>query len=102
MTANEESSDIAELASETVAPIEQELRQRLTVALRERDALAVESALLKAFLCGMQEASAQAAEAAIDQVDRTRGVGGELMARPASLNTRLPRLDPWAARYGED
>ncbi|HTU79873.1 MAG TPA: hypothetical protein VMF09_14055 [Solirubrobacteraceae bacterium] len=99
MAAGEQSEAIAELASETVAPIEEELRGRLTVALGERDLLALESALLKAFLSGMGAASAEV-ESMIDQLQNPRGVAGEMLASPGQVDQPLPRLDPWAARYG--
>jgi hypothetical protein len=100
MGANAESGAIFGLASETVAPIEGELRERLVANLGERDLVAVESALLKAFLGGMQAANAETAESLIDQQGGIPGMTGGLMSTLAELDLSLPRLDPWAERFG--
>ncbi|HUB72447.1 MAG TPA: hypothetical protein VL979_00245 [Solirubrobacteraceae bacterium] len=103
MAADERTSDVADLAAEAVAPIGEELRERLAAELDERDRLAVESALLKAFLNGMGAALAETPEPVIDE-----GVGfrqlGPARVEPAlgGPALELPQLDPWAQRYGED
>jgi hypothetical protein len=103
MDENDEPSQIAELATEAVAPIEQELRRRLDVELGERDVLAVETALLKAFLGGMGAGLAEAAETALERGPMAGRLGGErLPANVALEQPQLPHLDPWAQRYGED
>lgn len=101
MSASEDTNPIAALAEETVAPIKEELYGRLTVRVGERDALAVESALLKAFLVGMQAGEAETAgsEAAFE-LDQSTGHYGEQSVLPAQLDLPVPQLDPWAARYG--
>ena len=99
---NEDPSGITELASEEVAPIEQELRQRLACEVGEQDALAIETALLKAFLNGMRAAAAAAGEAAlIEQTDGLTGFGGAPVQRVQQFEAQLPWVDPWAARYGD-
>ncbi|HTW43802.1 MAG TPA: hypothetical protein VMD79_15960 [Solirubrobacteraceae bacterium] len=99
MSASEDADAIAGLASDTVAPIDEELRGRLTVRLGERDRLAVESALLKAFLVGMQAGVAESAESesALEQAVSSHG---EQVLLPAELSVALPQLDPWADRFG--
>jgi len=106
---SEQTNDIAELATEAVAPIEQELRRRLVAELGEQDVLAVETALLKAFIGGMGAGLAEAAEPQIEQgpiVDGGPFVGGfasRSVAANASFERQvLPDLDPWAERYRED
>jgi hypothetical protein len=101
MPASEESEALAELASETVAPIKQELLGRLDVQLGDRDALAVESALLKAFLGGMRAGSAEMAESVAEQIPVSEVFRGQPTISPAQPELPLPELDPWAARYGE-
>jgi hypothetical protein len=100
---NEDPSGITELATEAVAPIEQELRQRLVFEVGEQDALAIETALLKAFINGMRAGAAAAAETAEPLLDPPGGLTG-FGAGPAPpvqpLDPPLPWLDPWAARYG--
>ncbi|HEV3048610.1 MAG TPA: hypothetical protein VGY13_14745 [Solirubrobacteraceae bacterium] len=100
MGAEAESGAIAGLATEAVAPIEGELRERLEAELGERDLVAVESALLKAFLGGMQAANAETAETVIDQQGAVLGMTGGLVNTPAGLDLALPHLDPWAERFG--
>jgi len=102
MAADERSSEVADLAAEAVAPVGEELRGRLAVELDERDRLAVQSALLKAFLNGMGAALAETPEPVIDE-----GVGFRQLA-PARVQPalggpalELPQLDPWAERYGD-
>jgi hypothetical protein len=101
MAEGDESGGLTELAMETVAPIEQELRRRVTVELGERDIVAIESALLKAFLSGMQAGAAETADAAVEQDGMMQGRRGGAVLNLASLDLPLPRLDPWAARYGD-
>jgi len=100
---SEDPSGIAELATEAVAPIEQELRGRLAFEVGEQDALAIETALLKAFINGMRAGAAAAAETAEPLLERPGGLTG-FGAGPAPLvqplDPPLPWLDPWAARYG--
>jgi hypothetical protein len=96
-------SGVTELATEAVAPIEQELRQRLVFEVGEQDALAIETALLKAFINGMRAASAAAAETAEPLIEQARGLtgfGGSPMQSVQPLDSPLPWVDPWAARYG--
>ncbi len=70
---DEDPSGITELASEEVAPIEQELRQRLVFEVGEQDALAIETALLKAFINGMRAAAAAAAASAEPLIEQAGG-----------------------------
>jgi hypothetical protein len=99
--ASEDANTVAELASEAVAPIEQELRHRLQAEVGEQDLLAIESALLKAFLNGMGTGAAEQAEAAIDQVVPREGFAGQGLAPAVPPDqAQLPQLDPWAERYG--
>jgi hypothetical protein len=100
---NEDPDGITDLAGEEVAPIEQELRQRLVFEVGEKDALAIETALLKAFINGMRAAAAAAAETAdplVEQGGGLTGFGGPLLRNPQPRELRLPWVDPWAARYG--
>jgi hypothetical protein len=99
----EDPSGITELASEEVAPIEQELRQRLVVEVGEQDALAIETALLKAFINGMRAAAAAAvasAEPLIEQAGGLTGFGVPPVQSATAFESTLPWVDPWAARYG--
>jgi len=102
---SEDSSGILELATEAVAPIEEELRQRLDVQVGEQDSLAIETALLKAFINGMRAATADAAETAEPLIEEAAGLTG-FGAAPISISPlpdpSLPWVDPWAARYGGD
>lgn len=100
MAEHEELKGIAELATEAVAPIEQELRQRLVVSVSDRDSLAIEAALLKAFINGMHTAAAGAAEAVIEQTGALTTFGGRPIPAAAELDPPLPSMDPWADRYG--
>jgi hypothetical protein len=100
---DEDPSGITELASEEVAPIEQELRQRLVLEVGEQDALAIESALLKAFINGMRAAAAATAASAeplIEQAGGWTGFGAPPVQSAKALESSLPWVDPWAARYG--
>jgi hypothetical protein len=93
---------LVELASDSVAPFKQELRERLGVELDERDALAVESALLKVFLRGLAEGSAEASERVLDKGVEPllfSAFGGPSL-NPSELTPPVPDVDPWAARYG--
>jgi len=100
MTSSENSDSLAELASGAVAPIEQELRGRLDVEIGDRDLLAIESALLKAFVGGMRASLFEAAEAVVDRTG-SRDSRGEPYAAAVQLDRPLPWLDPWADRYAE-
>ncbi len=102
MSDEQDPTNLVELASDSVAPFKQELRKRLGVELDERDALAVESALLKAFLRGLAEGGAEASERVLDQ-----GVEPLLLSafggtppNPSELAPPVPDVDPWAERYG--
>jgi hypothetical protein len=98
---SEDPSGITELATEAVAPIEQELRQRLVFEVGEQDALAIETALLKAFINGMRAAAAAAAEPLIEQPGGPAGFGAGPFQAVPPLESALPWVDPWAARYGD-
>jgi hypothetical protein len=101
--ADQDPSGITELASEEVAPIEQELRQRLVCEVGEQDAVAIETALLKAFINGMRAAAAATAASAeplIEQAGGWTGFGAQPVQSVKPLEASLPWLDPWAARYG--
>ncbi|HEY2217635.1 MAG TPA: hypothetical protein VGH21_09060 [Solirubrobacteraceae bacterium] len=103
-----EQEEIEQLATEAVAPIDEELRQRLDSELADRDSLALESALLKAFVNGMRAGAGEVAERVIDSsaASTTFGVGGFGVGGPqptvGELNPELPWLDPWADRYGRE
>jgi hypothetical protein len=96
MTDSEDPTGIDELATASIAPIEEELRQRLLAELGDRDLLAVETALLKAFMNGMRVANSEATEATIDRAGLATGAP----IAPAELDVPLPPADLWAARYG--
>jgi len=102
---SEDSSGILELATEAVAPIEEELRQRLDVQVGEQDLLAIETALLKAFINGMRAATADTVENAEPLIEEAAGLTG-FGAAPIPISPlpdpSLPWVDPWAARYGDD
>jgi hypothetical protein len=99
---SEDPGGITELATESVAPIEAELRQRLVLEVGEQDLLAIETALLKAFLNGMRAAAAAAEsfDPLLEQPGGPTGVAPSPMQNIGSLGSPLPWLDPWAARYG--
>jgi hypothetical protein len=102
MSEQQDPTGLVELASDSVAPFKQELRERLGVELDERDALAVESALLKAFLRGLAEGGAETTERVLDQGVEPRllnAFGGPTL-KPSELAPPVPDIDPWAARYG--
>jgi hypothetical protein len=99
MTSGDDVSDVIELATGAVAPIEHELRRRLTVAIDERDALAIESALLKAFVNGFSAGSTEATETQIEQTGAVTADWGEQGAIPLQSPLDPPRIDPWAERY---
>jgi hypothetical protein len=103
----EELDEIEQLATEAVAPIDEELRQRLGSELTDRDSLALESALLKAFVNGMRAGAGEVAERVIDRSAASAGFGAAgFGAGPqptaGDLDPQLPRLDPWAERYGRE
>jgi hypothetical protein len=91
---------IVELAMESVAPVGEELRQRLAIQLDDRDATAVDTALLKAFMMGMREGSYDAVEKVVERGASGTGYGGPTVP-PAELEEHLPEVDPWAERYGQ-
>jgi hypothetical protein len=94
MAEDGDSERIVELASESVAPIEQELRQRLALALTDKESLAIETALLKAFINGMRTGSAETAERVVDGVVQPTGLGGRHRAArsPAAMAGPVGRL----------
>ncbi len=100
MAQEEDPTGVGALASEAVAPIEEELRQRLLVEVSDRDALAIETALLKAFINGMRAGAAGTSESMTEQIL----TGGTMASNPiplvAEIDPQLPWLDPWADRYG--
>jgi hypothetical protein len=100
MVDGEGTNNIVELVMEAVGPIEQELRGRLDAELDERDVLAIESALLKAFIGGMRTILAEQAELAVDQGPTVFGFRRRPFDASAVLDEeRLPTLDPWAQRH---
>jgi hypothetical protein len=99
MTERESSSGVVELATQAVAPIEEELRRRLTTDVGERDALAIETALLKAFMNGVSTGSTEAADLLIESAGAF-GTHGSEQLTAAQLDQPQPRIDPWAERYG--
>jgi hypothetical protein len=100
MAESEDPTGIAELATEAVAPIEEELRQRLVVAVDEQDQLAIETALLKAFINGMRAGAGEATERAMNQTGPPNSLGGRPPISAAQLDPPLPWMDPWAEKYG--
>jgi hypothetical protein len=102
----DESERIADLARESIAPIEQELRHRLLAEVGEGDLLAIESALLKAFLNGMRTRASETAQRVIDEsgvatsFGPTSPGGAHQILTAAELDPPLPWLDPWADRQG--
>jgi len=100
MAQGEDPNGVAELATEAVAPIEQELRQRLLVEVGEQDLLAIETALLKAFINGMRAGFAESAETVIERTTALTNLGGRQLPAAGELEPPLPRMDPWADRYG--
>jgi hypothetical protein len=100
MAQTEDPTGVIGLAGEAVAPLGEELRHRLTVEVGERDSLALETALLKAFINGMRTGSSQAAEVEMEQPGIGAGgwrtqIGGVLQPP-----LELPQIDPWAEKYG--
>lgn len=95
---SETSRAVADLASEAIGPLEQELRERVSLDLGDRDLLAIESALLKAFLSGMQAGIGEISESLIDQGTPGR-LGAEVSGGLVAPTLPLPHLDPWASRY---
>ena len=67
MADSEDPTGIIELATETIAPVREELRQRLGGEFDERDSLAIETALLKAFISGVREGNTDTAEKVVEQ-----------------------------------
>lgn len=101
MAEDPEAERIAELAGESVAPIEQELRQRLAMELTDRESLAIDTALLKAFINGMRTGSAETTERVLDAPGAPIGLsGGRQWPTVEQLDPQLPWLDPWADSYG--
>jgi hypothetical protein len=106
VTDPEDPTGLVELASNSVAPFKQELLERVGVELDESDVLAIETALLKAFLRGLAEGGAEAAERVIDRGPQPSAGGGFGfgLAQPApntsELTPPVPDIDPWAERYG--
>jgi hypothetical protein len=99
MSTSDDLSGISELAASAIAPIEQELRHRLLVEVGEQDLLAIESALLKAFINGMRSGNAGAAETVVEQTGAFNMLSGGGMASPPQFDRPLPELDPWAERH---
>lgn len=95
-----QTDEIAEMAADAVAPIGQELRQRLAIELDDRAVLAIESALLKSFRNGMRAGATETAERAIDQTSMSAGLGAGASLSPVELDPELPWVDPFAERYG--
>jgi hypothetical protein len=93
--------ELAQLASETVAPIAEELHRRLDAPIGDRDRLAIESALLKAFIGGMHAAAAETVEAAIQPHEPLGGVQGETASVSVQPGLASAGIDPWAERYGD-
>lgn len=102
MAESEEIDEIEQLATEAVAPIDEELRQRLGGELTDKDSLALESALLKAFVNGMRVGAGEVAERVIDRSAASAGFGARQQPTAKELEPELPRLDPWAERYGHE
>jgi hypothetical protein len=101
MDDNDQTNEIEELAAEAVAPIGQELRQRLAMELDDRAVLAIESALLKSFRNGMRAGATETAERAIDRTSMSTGLGAGQGLSSVELDPELPWIDPFAERYGE-
>jgi len=99
MDDSEDANGVLDLATAAVAPIEQELKHRLAVDVDERDALAIETALLKAFLNGLSTGSADAAEMLSERADTVSALRGAQLTPTAQFDQPLPRIDPWAERY---
>jgi hypothetical protein len=99
--ANDETSDIEQMAADAVEPIGEELRRRLALELDDRGVLAIESALLKSFLNGMRAGASETTDRAMDQTGMMTGLGGLRRLGPAELDPELPWLDPFAERYGD-
>ncbi|MGO9321443.1 MAG: hypothetical protein ACLQBY_11670 [Solirubrobacteraceae bacterium] len=100
MAESERPSGIVELATEAVAPIEEELRQRLLAEVGDQDSLAIESALLKAFIDGMRARTAETAESVVERTNAFTALGSGQIPPTTELEPALPRIDPWADRYG--
>jgi hypothetical protein len=101
MAEDGDSQRIVGLATESVAPIEDELRQRLAMELTDKDLLAIETALLKAFMNGMRTGSAETAERVRDAPAQPGGLSGSPPPIVEQLDPQLPWLDPWADAYGD-
>ncbi len=99
MTDPDDPTGLIALASSSVAPLQEELRARIAVELDDRDALAVESALLKAFLHGLREGDSETLERVVEQEAELSGYGHRQMPTP-QLEQPVPDVDPWAERYG--
>ena len=69
--------------------------------LSERESLAIDTALVKAFINGMRTGSAEAAERVLDSPPAQSGLSGQHdWPTVAQLDPQLPWLDSWADRYG--
>jgi hypothetical protein len=99
MDDNDQTNEIEQLAAEAVAPIGQELRQRLAMELDDRAVLAIESALLKSFHNGMLAGASETAEQAVDQTSISTALAGLRALNPAELALEVPWIDPFAERY---
>ncbi len=99
MADDQDPMGIGQLAMGNVAPIEQELRHRLSAELDERDSLAVESALIKAFIAGMRMGNSLTSEQVVDETAAPARFGVRQI-EPSELEEHFPQLDPWAERYG--
>jgi len=99
---DQDPTGMGQLATDSVAPIGEELRHRLLADLDERDSLAIETALLKAFIGGMRMGNLATVEQVVDEStgETTMSRFGVRQAGPSELEEHFPDLDPWAARYG--
>jgi hypothetical protein len=100
MAEDGDSERIVELATESVAPIEEELRQRLAMELTDKQSLAIETALLKAFINGMRTGSAETVGRVLDLPAPPIGLSGRQSPTFEQLDPQLPWLDPWADAHG--
>jgi hypothetical protein len=100
MAEDGDSQRIVGLASEAVAPIGEELRQRLAIELTDKQAVAIQTALLKAFINGMRTGSAETAQRIVDASGTPIGLSGRQLPTLEQLDPQMPWLDPWADSYG--
>jgi hypothetical protein len=101
MTERDETDAIEELATQAVAPIEQELRKRLALELDDSAVLAIETALLKSFVNGMRSGAAETAELTLEHENASARFSNPAPLSPPSVDADLPWMDPWAERYGD-